>query len=1182
MRRFVSTSAVCSFFLAFFFASTTLALASTTIHVPADQPTIQAGINAAVNGDTVLVAPGTYYENVNFNGKAITVTSSGGPGVTVIDGSKTYAPTVSFATKEPPSAVLSGFTVQSGSAQISIENASPTIKSNIVVPGSSPVTAGGIYVNDGAPLISGNFVGGSGTAGIYSSIDTGIRIVGNVVAGNQYGLNIQYSDGAAVIQQNSIVGNNGTGLLYFPSNSPGAAIVQNLIYQNAGYGADLESPFTLVSNTIANNSVGGNGYELFSNFYTGMTVENNLLVAASQSPAVYCQTYSGSPVFANNDVFSADGASYSGYCLDQTGLSGNISVDPLFADLLSDNYHLQSSSPVIAAGYRSAPDEPKQDMDGDPRYTSGAIDIGADEYSANTSQTVSSYALHFGAQDVGSTSAPQVVSFTNNAKAPITVNLIATGPDFPQTNNCGATLAAGASCQISVTFSPLVGTTINSALGIFTSATSNPETVFLVGEGVAAQMNFCCGFNFYGTVIGTPNTQTGTLSNVGLIPLLINSITYAGPSDFGETNNCPMAPNTLPAGSSCTLTVTYTPTIIGSENGTITVSGNAGAPLTVYLTGSSVSAGNPVLSPTSLTFPTTLIGQSSAPQTLTLANSGSGPLGITSISTYSDFQQTNNCPASLAVNASCTLTITYVPSIQGTVSGFLQVTTDSVTLFADAQLTGTGSAPAPTVSLLSVASAPTGSTDTQVTITGTGFIYGSQVLWDGFALTNCCQSLNGNTQITFTIPAANLATVGTHQISVFTPTPGGGTSNSLPFTVYAPINYAEKSTTYNYRSITGTNLNLGFFGSAQIASPFPIQFGGGSYTNLTVGAGGTLSFNGFYSEYNDVIPTTQAPMLIAPFWAQLYPFGSGTDNNVFWEVTGTAPSRQLVVEWRDVGICCETTNTIRFEVVFSEGNSNILFNYANTIFGGSYSGNDNGATATSGVQVAPNLGTQFSYDQPLILSKTALLWYPSNPTATLSTSSVGFGYHQIDTPTLPQPITLTNGGLVALTISSIAVDNPDFTQTNNCGASVAPHQSCSIHLVFKPSQPTAETATLTITDNASNSPQTVALTGIGSITPVVVYPILVNFGSVAVGKTGTAPVTLANASNQTMTIQKITAAPGVYTESNNCGSSLAPGLSCTVTVTFKPSQKGSIQGTLSMGLNGKPVKVVSNLTGSGS
>ena len=59
--------------------------AQTTIRVPLDYPTIQSAINASANGDTVLVAPGTYAENINFSGKAITVTSEGGPEVTLID-----------------------------------------------------------------------------------------------------------------------------------------------------------------------------------------------------------------------------------------------------------------------------------------------------------------------------------------------------------------------------------------------------------------------------------------------------------------------------------------------------------------------------------------------------------------------------------------------------------------------------------------------------------------------------------------------------------------------------------------------------------------------------------------------------------------------------------------------------------------------------------------------------------------------------------------------------------------------------------------------------------------------------------------------------------------------------------------------------------------------------------------
>ena len=344
-----------------------------TIHVPADQPTIQAAINAAVNGDTVLVSDGTYKENINFNGKAITVTSVNGPKVTTIDGGALDS-VVSFRTNETAASVLNGFTITNGfpnfqspnfgdGGGILISSSSPTITNNVIT-NNKACEGGGIDVQFGGPLIRGNIIsnnvqagcsGGVGGGGIeLIGASTGAQVTGNTITGNNAGSGFNgggiglWTPGPVLIQGNFISGNTGGngGGIGGANDTSGVRIIQNLIVGNTGFtggGLEIDNTVSLVlSNTIAGNNAQGDGSAFFGAFFTStgpMTVSNNLIISNTSQSAVGCRTYDAvnPPVFSFNDVFSPAGLSYGSMCINQTGENGNISADPLFVDAAVNN-----------------------------------------------------------------------------------------------------------------------------------------------------------------------------------------------------------------------------------------------------------------------------------------------------------------------------------------------------------------------------------------------------------------------------------------------------------------------------------------------------------------------------------------------------------------------------------------------------------------------------------------------------------------------------------------------------------------------------------------------------------------------------------------------------------------------------------------------------------------------------
>ena len=201
---------------------------------------------------------------------------------------------------------------------------------------------------------------------------------------------------------------------------------------------------------------------------------------------------------------------------------------------------------------------------------------------------------------------------------------------------------------------------------------------------------------------------------------------------------------------------------------------------------------------------------------------------------------------------------------------------------------------------------------------------------------------------------------------------------------------------------------------------------------------------------------------------------------------------------------------------------------------------------------------------------------------TLSASSLVFGAVVAGNTSAAKFVTLTNNENTALTFTGVATAGDFAIASNTCGTSVAAGAACKIGVTFSPSEAGALSGTLTFTDSAPNSPQTVALSGTSSL-PVTISPATLTFASRNVGSASAASsVTLTNHLAAALSMSTIVANGDFAVASDTCGSSLGAGLKCTVGVTFTPTVVGARSGTLtiSYGAFGSPSVV--NLKGTGN
>ncbi|HEV2341778.1 MAG TPA: choice-of-anchor D domain-containing protein [Candidatus Acidoferrales bacterium] len=871
--------------------------------------------------------------------------------------------------------------------------------------------------------------------------------------------------------------------------------------------------------------------------------------------------------------------------------------------------------------------------------------------------------IPFGNQNLGTTSTPQSITVSNTGSATLNfTNIQLTGVNANQYQivSAGTTCQVGigvpapsGSCTIEVEFAPTAAASANAAVTLTDDANPTTQSVTLTGTGTGAVASYSANsMSFGGVNVGTTSSpQTVTLTNTGNITLTISNVakdpSVGIPADFALlTSGTPcQTVGSLAPSASCTITVSFTPSVQGTITGQIDINDNAfPASQTIPLDGTGLQFGVS-LSSNSIAFGTVSVGATSTPSSVTLTNTGNQPLTVSSVTidstvgTPSDFAftGTNDCIASspLAANATCTITLDFAPAAPGVISGQVDVADNGPGSPQLISLTGTGTQPAasfsPPSSAFGSVNVGTPSSPQTVTLTNTGnqTLTISSVTVDPSVGTPADFSLSGTSSC---LTAGSLAPSGSCSIIVtFTPSAQGSESAQIDVADNAPgspqlvpmsgtgtavgvslspssLPFANTSVNSSSAVMTSTLSNTGnlalAISSLTITGANPTDF-------VIVSNQTTCPTNGSVSAGNSCVIAVQfAPQSSGPLSSSV----SITDNaasspqTIALSGTGTQPNVQFSPTAMPFGsVNTGTTSTPVTVTLTNTGNQSLTISSV-TINPSVGTPSDFAFTTTSGSNTCATIGSlaangtctitvtftpaalgaitgevDVADDAPGTPQIIPLSGTGTAPGVSFNPTSLTFPSTSVGNTSSAKTITLTNTGTSSLSIFSITtigLNAGDFlilsSPQTTCpsSGSLAANSSCIIAVDFAPTASGSRFASVSVTDNAAGSPQTVALSGTGTQPVATLSSNSMPFGSVNVSTTSApSTVTLTNTGNQSLTISSVKINPSVGTPGdfalsgpNTCSTagSLPPapasGSSCTISVTFTPAAQGPVSG----------------------
>jgi hypothetical protein len=843
----------------------------------------------------------------------------------------------------------------------------------------------------------------------------------------------------------------------------------------------------------------------------------------------------------------------------------------------------------------------------DPAVT-GVFSASATSVAQTTNLTMSSNTKDFGSTDVGGAGAIATLTITNSGNSPATVNGIGiAGTEFNQSNDCGGALAPNASCTISLVFYPAAYGARSSNLSVYEQASGTLYSVALTGSGNAAVMSASTAAASFGPAIANFSSSTNqvTVHNTG--NLALNGLSLStSTSDYAiESSTCTA---TLAAGSNCVVTLKFAPTAAGARSGTFNAFSTNGGAVAVALSGSGTAqAPAASASVTSLAFGNEPVDGSSAPKSVVFTNTGNVPVslgGVSVVSGVTHYALTSNCPAALAVAATCSASVTFTPRAAGAVNGTVRATFSSGAV--DISLSGTGTLGEATVSPTTVsfpdqqvASTSTAKTITvtnsgnrKLTMTGVSVMVGSV----NFAQSNNCLEIapaaTCTVNVTFTPSvsgplSATLALVhdgvnGTTTVDLA----GVGRSQSavLAAPTFATTSVGSSSTGAAVLSNTG-------IGPLTVSAPTIGSVSGAGYAFVSSTCGTTVAVGASCSTTIRFSPTSTAPTsgtlnVVTGPGTQTANFGS-TGIQGFVSVNPSS----LSFSAQQIG----SMSSAKVVTVTNTGTDTLTFTGVGISYGSAEFGQTNncgsvpvGGTCTVNVAFTPTnngtrLGTLSFTHNGGGIANVDLSGTGQAQSATLTDVSFG-GVSVGSTPTLTS--TLTNTGIGILTVTppaagSVSSAHFSFVSTT-CGSTLATGASCTTTIRFSPASGGAKSGALAISTGAGLL--NAVLTGTGNQAVLSFsYPSsnAVAWGNRQVGGVyGSLQATLTNTGNASATSLSITPTSVWSLYSNTCTATLPAGQACTFYINFSPAAVQAYSGTVTATA---AAAVVSNqLTTSGS